>query len=99
MSPKVVVNVHCKACGKDFERLDWMKNTKCDMPEKCHCPEVQKAMQKATQAINKARMVTMEKTVKPLPTQRDEDIPQLYLENVEPLVVIEIKRPNQGKWR
>ena len=91
-----VVNVHCKACGKDFDRLDWLKNKECDMPEVCHCPEVQKAMQKANQVIDKARTATvlMEKSIKPIPSQRDENEHQLYLQNVEPLVVIEIKRPN-----
>jgi hypothetical protein len=77
-----------------------LKNKECDQPEKCHCPEVKKAMQKANQVIDKAKsstVVLMEKSIKPLPTQMDDTVDQLYIQNVEPLIVIEIKRPPQTK--
>jgi predicted HAD superfamily Cof-like phosphohydrolase len=99
MSPKVV-NVHCKKCGKDFNRIDWLTNKECDMPEACSCPEVKKAMQQANQAINKARTkaFSVEKRVTSLHTRLDENTDQIYLTGVEPLVVIEVKRIyQQGK--
>ena len=95
MSPKVT-NVHCKVCGKDFARLEWLKNKECDMPDKCGCPEVKKAMHLTNQAIHKAKTaptsVSMTKQVKPIPTQCKENVDQIYLTNLEPLIVIEIKR-------
>lgn len=99
MSHKVQ-NVHCKMCDRDFDRLEWLTNKECDKPELCHCPEVQKAMKKANQAINKAKNNTgawnVEKRVTSIPTQRKEDVDQLFISKIEPLMVIEItkkKRP------
>ena len=89
--------VHCKVCDKKFQRLEWLKNKDCDMPEKCGCPEVKKAMQKANQVIEKAKTTTPaswshDKSVKALPTGCKENEDQIYLTNVEPLIIIEVKK-------
>ena len=97
MSPKVK-NVHCKACGKSFDRIGWMTNKECDIPEQCHCPEVKKAMQKTQQVIDKAKKnagYTTETTRISLPTARNDEEAQYYIP-LEPLMVINIVK-NKGK--
>lgn len=50
-------NVRCKQCDKQFTRLEWMTNKTCENPN-CNCPEVKKAINEATNVIEKVMRST-----------------------------------------
>jgi hypothetical protein len=100
MNPTQIKNVHCKVCGKDFDRMGWLTNKQCEMGEQCRCPEVKKAVTKANEAINKAKhsstvSFTKSESSSTLPTQHKEGEEQHEM-NVHPIVMIEIKK-NRGR--
>lgn len=93
--------VRCKQCQKVFAIDDWLKNTVCDNPDKCGCPEVNKSMAQANAAINKAKQAagyTMTKAEFVIPTNRDETVDQLYV-SVSPVMQITLDKHQRGRKR
>jgi hypothetical protein len=102
MTPKVTnpgARVRCKRCDKTFDRLDWMTNKVCDNPD-CNCPEIQKSMKAANDAINKAKTTSRINTIKivteTIPTERDESKKQ-YVMDAAPITSITVTPPKGKK--
>lgn len=95
-----VGRVTCNRCKRVFQNgEEWAKNTTCDIPEECRCPEIEKTMRRAQQAITKAKDTSGYKVIRQeatIPTNRDETQAQLYVD-VAPLLRVEIiKLPQRG---
>lgn len=74
--------ITCRECKRVFDdRLEWMTNKVCENPN-CRCPEVQRAMNMTTNAIEKAKTKPYIHIVKQSPVKEDIDgkVSQYYIE-------------------
>lgn len=95
--------ITCKKCGKCFDSPEaWKKNTSCDQPENCVCPEVQLSMRRTNQAIDNAKEKAgyiVKRSEDFMPTNRAMDEHHQLWVTASPILTMEIRKQYNRRGR